>query len=299
MATDVVPGIAEEIVEDAFAAMRLQWRRLRDPDRGVAFLRRFVVDAARCVDSLSAASRGGLPALSGPTLAALRQLPARQREALVLRYYAELPEDQAAAAMGVTRAAFRGHVGRGMAALRLLLDSQGVAGLSTAQCTAVHRSTDGCALSGAFMHSNSQRYAQGVHRVIHRRWPLPGRYQAEEDLGVADSSLDSCSREGGTPVPDVVSVSASRGSSAAYTTMSASVSAAIAVRYLRQTRVPAAPTPAAMAAPSAVHRSVRRREERLFGGPTCRAVLRKVSETRGATVLTSALDTAGVMVDVV
>jgi Sigma-70, region 4 len=140
MAADVSHGIAEGIVEDAFAAMRLQWRRLQDPDRGVAFLRRFIVDATRCAGNLSSVARGGLPALTGRTLAALRQLPGRQREALVLRYYAGLSEGEAAAAMGVTRAAFRCHVRRGMTALGLLLEQHSVAGLSTAQCTAVHRS---------------------------------------------------------------------------------------------------------------------------------------------------------------
>jgi Sigma-70, region 4 len=144
MASDAAPGVAEQIVEDAFAAMRLQWRRLRSPDRCLAFLRRFVVDATRCLEGRPAAGRGGLPALGGRTLAVLRQLPGRQREALVLRYYADLPEGQAAAAMGVTRAAFRWHVTRGMAALRLRLnahglDAHGVAGLSTTQCTVVHR----------------------------------------------------------------------------------------------------------------------------------------------------------------
>jgi hypothetical protein len=132
MADDMVPGIAEEIVEDAFAAMRLQMRRLRDPDRRVAFLRRFIVTATRCVASPSAASDAGLPALSDRTLGALRELPGRQREALVLRYYAGLAEGQAAAAMGVTRASFRWHVARGMTALHLLLDPHGVASLSTA-----------------------------------------------------------------------------------------------------------------------------------------------------------------------
>jgi hypothetical protein len=124
MASDAAPGVAEEIVEDAFAAMRLQWRRLGSPDRSVAFLRRFVVDATRGVDSPQGTGRGGLPTLGGGMLTALRQLPGRQREALVLRYYADLPEGQAAAAMGVTRAAFRWHVSRGMAALRV---AQGVA----------------------------------------------------------------------------------------------------------------------------------------------------------------------------
>jgi len=147
MAPNGVSCIAEEIVEDAFAAMRLQWRRLKDPDRGVAFLRRFVVNATRGVDSLPEGA-GGQDTPGGRTLAALWRLPGRQREALVLRYYADLPESQAAAAMGVTRSAFRWHVSQGMAALRLRLDAHDVAGLSTVQCTVIHRRLDGCALRG-------------------------------------------------------------------------------------------------------------------------------------------------------
>jgi hypothetical protein len=131
MVPDVIPGIAEEIVEDAFVALRAQWRRLRDPDRCATFLRRFIVQATRCLDGLAVAGGGGLPAPGDRTLAALGRLPVRQREALVLRYYADLQESQAAAAMGVTRSAFRWHVTRGMRTLRLLLDAHGVAKLST------------------------------------------------------------------------------------------------------------------------------------------------------------------------
>ena len=123
MAPDAAPGIAGEIVEDAFTAMRLQWSRLRDPDRGAAFLRRYIVDATRCLDAPPAADRAASPGAGGRTLATLWQLPGRQREALVLRYYADLTESQAAAAMGVTRPAFRWHVSRGMTALRVRLMS--------------------------------------------------------------------------------------------------------------------------------------------------------------------------------
>jgi RNA polymerase sigma factor (sigma-70 family) len=52
-------------------------------------------------------------------IAALRALPARQREALVLRYYADLSEAQIADAMGVSRGAVKSHTSRGMAALRV------------------------------------------------------------------------------------------------------------------------------------------------------------------------------------
>ena len=52
------------------------------------------------------AAEGGVPGLleRSAVWAALRGLPGRQREVIVLRYYAGLPEDQIAAAMGITRA---------------------------------------------------------------------------------------------------------------------------------------------------------------------------------------------------
>jgi DNA-directed RNA polymerase specialized sigma24 family protein len=111
---DTVRGMAEEIVHEAFAAMHREWRRLRDADRALRYLRRAIVNRTRaCVR----ASHGDLTS-DGSLLAALRRMPGRQREALVLRYYADLPEAQAAAAMGVSTAAFRGHAARGIRALR-------------------------------------------------------------------------------------------------------------------------------------------------------------------------------------
>lgn len=126
-----IAEMAEEIVHDALAAMHREWHRLRDAERAVAYLRRAIVNgtrgpgrAPRVADDASAAfgSGSGVSAMSAVVLVALRRLPGRQREALVLRYYADLPEAAAADAMGVTRAAFRGHATRGMAALRLQLD---------------------------------------------------------------------------------------------------------------------------------------------------------------------------------
>jgi RNA polymerase sigma factor (sigma-70 family) len=54
-------------------------------------------------------------------VAALRGLPARQREALVLRYYADLPEAEIASAMGISQGAVKSHVFRAMSALRGVL----------------------------------------------------------------------------------------------------------------------------------------------------------------------------------
>jgi DNA-directed RNA polymerase specialized sigma24 family protein len=120
---DAVAEVAEEIVHEAFAGMHREWRRLRDSDRAVAYLRRAIVHGARL---LAAAAHGEHAAAAADTtdevLAALRVMSGHQREALVLRYYANLPEAQAAAAMGVTRGAFRRHVTQGMTSLRAFLD---------------------------------------------------------------------------------------------------------------------------------------------------------------------------------
>jgi RNA polymerase sigma factor (sigma-70 family) len=51
-------------------------------------------------------------------IAALRKLSGRQREAIVLRYYADFSEAEVAAAMGISCGAVKSHTARGMAALR-------------------------------------------------------------------------------------------------------------------------------------------------------------------------------------
>ena len=47
----------------------------------------------------------------------LAMLPARQRQALVLRYWLDLREAEVAAAMGISKGAVKAHTSRGMAAL--------------------------------------------------------------------------------------------------------------------------------------------------------------------------------------
>ena len=51
-------------------------------------------------------------------ISALRTLPARQREALVLRYYGDLSDAQIAAAMGISTGAVKSHAARAMSSLR-------------------------------------------------------------------------------------------------------------------------------------------------------------------------------------
>jgi RNA polymerase sigma-70 factor (sigma-E family) len=131
-------GSAEEVVQDAFVAMHGRWSRLRDPDRAAGYLRQAVVNRARSAlrHRRVAARHPVLPAPHEPgadvdalatelrrdVVQALRRLPARQREAVVLRYYADLSEAQTAKVMGVSRGSVKTHASRGVAALRPYLE---------------------------------------------------------------------------------------------------------------------------------------------------------------------------------
>jgi len=59
------------------------------------------------------AEESALAAGQPSVLAALSALPCRQREVLVPRFYADLPEEQIAAAMGITREAVNAYTVRG------------------------------------------------------------------------------------------------------------------------------------------------------------------------------------------
>jgi DNA-directed RNA polymerase specialized sigma24 family protein len=120
---------AEEIVESAFVSLHHAWRYLRDEDKALAYLRGAVVSGTRSRDAAPADSPsrpGGAPHASWPghsipgtlLVAALQALPARQREALVLTYYAEWPDAQIAAAMGISGRAVVRHTERGISTLR-------------------------------------------------------------------------------------------------------------------------------------------------------------------------------------
>jgi RNA polymerase sigma-70 factor (sigma-E family) len=130
---------AEDVVQDAFVAMHGSWGRLRDTDKAVAYLRQAVVNRARSrlrhlkvverkapapSPDAASAEQGMLRAAErAEVMAALRALPHRQREVLVLRYYADLSEAQIADAMGISTGAVKSHASRGIATLRKTMGS--------------------------------------------------------------------------------------------------------------------------------------------------------------------------------
>ena len=131
---------AEEVVQDAFMAMHGGWQRLRDAENALAYLRQAVVNRSRSVlrhrtvvdknmqkapPDMPSAEHGALVLLERhAVVAALRDLPGRQREAIVLRYYADLSEAEIATAMGISRGAVKSHTARGMSALRAALEQE-------------------------------------------------------------------------------------------------------------------------------------------------------------------------------
>lgn len=133
LAALVVPGDAEEIVQDAFVRAYIAWDRLRAPDKALAYLRSTVLNGARSrARHLRVVGRTdpphGAPAASpeaaavardehNHVIAALRALPRRQRECLALRYYVDLSETEIANTLGISNGSVKTHIHRGLAAL--------------------------------------------------------------------------------------------------------------------------------------------------------------------------------------
>jgi DNA-directed RNA polymerase specialized sigma24 family protein len=118
---------AEDIVQDAFAAVHGRWHVLPGADAALAYLRRSVVRQSRSVPPPGPAGSadepgGGADEPGSEVLSALRALSARQREVVVLRYFADLPEAEIAPATGMSMAAVRKQAAQAMSSLQAGLD---------------------------------------------------------------------------------------------------------------------------------------------------------------------------------
>ncbi len=130
---------AEDVVQEAFCGLFRAWGRLPADANVLGYLRASVVNGCRSVHRRSKRTPRSLAIPPAPSaeasvlvgeerraaVAALRRLPPRQREALVLRYFADLPERETAEAMGVSRGTVKSTTARGLAALgRMLREDQ-------------------------------------------------------------------------------------------------------------------------------------------------------------------------------
>jgi RNA polymerase sigma factor (sigma-70 family) len=147
------PETAEDLVQDAFVHLHRHWGGVRDPR---SYLHRSVVNACRSHhrrarwerprafhdnDRAERAERNGLGDRSGRDIvdgsaeqgrsddadvlgAALATLPYRQRAALVLRYYSDLPDAEIAVALGCRPGTVGSLVHRGLERLREVVDHE-------------------------------------------------------------------------------------------------------------------------------------------------------------------------------
>src|SRR5215469_11978024 len=131
---------AEEVVQDSFVALHAGLHRLRDSEKALSYLRAAVVNRSRSIlrhrvvvdrnapkapPDMPSAEHGAMALIErSSVVAALRKLPDRQREVVVLRFYGDLSEAQIAAAMGITRGAVKSHTSRAMSALRSVLERE-------------------------------------------------------------------------------------------------------------------------------------------------------------------------------
>jgi RNA polymerase sigma factor (sigma-70 family) len=144
------PETAEDLVQDAFVHLHRHWGGVRDPR---SYLHRSVVNACRShhrrawrerarvprTDGASTTAdtggRGGVDIVDGSAEqgrsddagvlgVALATLPYRQRAALVLRYYADLPDAEIAVALGCRPGTVGSLVHRGLERLREVVDHE-------------------------------------------------------------------------------------------------------------------------------------------------------------------------------
>lgn len=117
---------AEELVHDAFVNVHRNWGRATNPP---AYLRTAVLNACRSWwrrRALELHRRPTPPEDSGLVADemwdALQVLPERQRAAIVLRFYEDLPDAEIASALGCREATVRTSIHRGLRRLRKEMD---------------------------------------------------------------------------------------------------------------------------------------------------------------------------------
>ncbi|WP_084598653.1 SigE family RNA polymerase sigma factor [Actinoplanes subtropicus] len=134
-------GAADDLAADAFVEVWRHWPRVQAADSPVAYARGIVANLARQWIKKQARDRAGVLGLGllrrdttePDTLAvldvraALRRLPQRRRECVVLRYGFDVPEREVAEILGISVGAVKSMTSRGAAQLSTYLEDLTVA----------------------------------------------------------------------------------------------------------------------------------------------------------------------------
>ncbi|MFD7257876.1 SigE family RNA polymerase sigma factor [Streptomyces sp. NPDC059874] len=129
----------EDVVQEAFIRVHSARSRVRDRDKTLAYLRQTVVNLSRSalrrrilglkllskpMPDMASAEEGAYDQLERDDLIkAMRGLQRRQREVLVLRYFADMTEAQVAETLGISLGSVKAYGSRGIAALRVAMEA--------------------------------------------------------------------------------------------------------------------------------------------------------------------------------
>ncbi|WP_435848916.1 SigE family RNA polymerase sigma factor [Streptomyces lavendulocolor] len=129
----------EDVVQEAFIRVHSARRRVRDPEKTLAYLRQTVVNLSRSalrrrilglkllskpMPDMASAEEGAYDQLERDALIkAMKGLQRRQREVLVLRYFADMTEAQVAETLGISLGSVKAYGSRGIAALRVAMEA--------------------------------------------------------------------------------------------------------------------------------------------------------------------------------
>ncbi|WSP99896.1 SigE family RNA polymerase sigma factor [Streptomyces sp. NBC_01232] len=129
----------EDVVQEAFIRVHSARNRVRDREKTLAYLRQTVVNLSRSalrrrilglkllskpMPDMASAEEGAYDQLERDDLIkAMRGLQRRQREVLVLRYFADMTEAQVAETLGVSLGSVKAYGSRGIAALRVAMEA--------------------------------------------------------------------------------------------------------------------------------------------------------------------------------
>ncbi len=131
---------AEDVVQDAFLGLQRGLPRLREPAKALPYLRASVVNGCRTVQRSRTRARlrsadSERPVWSAESaviaseerravLAAVAGMPRRTREVLALRYYVDLPDNEIAEILGVSRSTVSSTASRALEKLARKLKEQ-------------------------------------------------------------------------------------------------------------------------------------------------------------------------------
>ncbi|MFF2200805.1 SigE family RNA polymerase sigma factor [Streptomyces sp. NPDC058145] len=129
----------EDVVQEAFIRVHSARKRVRDPEKTLAYLRQTVVNLSRSalrrrilglkllskpMPDMASAEEGAYDQLERRDLIkAMKGLQRRQREVLVLRYFADMTEAQVAETLGISLGSVKAYGSRGIAALRVSMEA--------------------------------------------------------------------------------------------------------------------------------------------------------------------------------